>query len=283
LKIHGFSYEALDECIIKIVSRNLISGRAKHVIDRSEAVVFTCQDLPINNNQFQPQETSNDEPQEVAPGLVAYIDRVITTYHAEHPRVVRLERSDAIEWALLFEQLRMRAYHALLRRQTPTAKAREEAVDFAQETCHAVFSSPFPYDVPFDAWTTKILNNFILQRYTRSRDLIDRKPMMVMSLDQPERQTDSTDGFSFHDLLTNEADVSAFKQIEIQEWLVQAIRYLRSQAQQEVIIYSYFYDLSDEEIAKRLDKSTNAVYILRHRALHRLQEILGEEVKERAI
>lgn len=35
-------------------------------------------------------------------------------------------------------------------------------MDTAQQTCGAVFAQPFAYDVPFDAWTTRLLTKRIL-------------------------------------------------------------------------------------------------------------------------
>ncbi len=280
LSEYSSSYVELIEQITKIISRNLTSGRAKRVVDKSGVGAPVSQTLVSGDKQAQSQTCSHKQQNAEPQPLVAYVDRVITTYLKEYSRVERLAVGDEAEWVQLHNRLANRAYYALLRRQISATRARDEAMEFAQEACYVIFNSLFPCDVPFDAWTAKILNNLILQRYTRSRDLIDRKPQAVTSLDCPGYQTDTGDEFSLYDLLTDESSIVAFKQVEVQDWLIRAIACLRSQAQQQVIIYTYFYDLSDEEIAKRIQKSKNAVQILRHRALKQLQKILEVEMKE---
>ncbi len=280
LEQDGTSFDDLIERIAKIVSQNLISSRLKRVVDKSEDNIS-----PVHNSYSNDEQIKYDgQLQGISvQSLIPYIDRVANFYLREHERVERLGTGDEAEWKKLHDQLTTRAYYALLRRQISATRARDEAMEFSQETCHAIFSNLFPYDVPFDAWIAKILNNFILQRYSRSRDLIDRKPQAIISLDYSGHQTKTVDEFSFHNLLSDERSVSAFNQVEVQEWLIQAIAGLRSQAQQQVIIYTFFYDLTDEEIADRITKSKNAVQILRHRALQRLQKILAQEMKEYAI
>jgi len=160
----------------------------------------------------------------------------------------------------------------LLRLQIPKDRAGGEAVDFAQETCEAIFSHPFPYDVSFDAWATLILKNRILWRHTRSRELMDRMPG-TLSLDQPN-WSGADDNFSLYDLLADPSDGSTFESLEVQERLIQAIARLGSQAQQQVIVDTFLYELTDDEIARRLGKTRQAVYNLRHRALRHLKKIL---------
>ncbi len=186
----------------------------------------------------------------------------------------RLAVPDNAEWMQFSTQLAARAYAALLHLQIPNGKAASEAVDFAQEACERIFVSPFPYDVSFDAWASRILKNCILQRYTRSRDLTDRNPG-VMSLDQPEQSAES-DQFSLHELVASAPGASAFDHVEVREWLMQAIACLPSPAQQQVIIDTFFHELDDEEIARRLDKTKNAIQVLRHRALRTLRQSLKQ-------
>jgi RNA polymerase sigma factor (sigma-70 family) len=270
LEQYGASREELVERTADIISRNLATGRIQRVMKAKEG----------EGKEAEEWENRGDLHSALQhPGISAqiegYIDQVIACYLQEHQPVERLAAGDDAEWERLFEQLASRAYNILLRLQVPTAKAVGEAADFAQVSCEAIFSHPFPYDVPFEAWATRILKNQILQRYTRSQDLIDREPGTI-SLDRPGRG-EVEDDFSLHDLLADESSASAFESIEVQEWLIQAIARLRSQAQQQVIIDTFFYELKDEEIARRLGKTRNAVHVLRHRALRRLTQILISE------
>ena len=244
----GTSREEFVRHITDIVSRNVASGRAQRVMARQST-----------------------EGREELP-LETYIDRVVNSYRQEHGRVEALAAQDEAAWTELLDQLTGRAYNILLRFQVPPGRARGEAADFAQATCQVIFNHPFPCDVSFDAWATLILKNRILWRDTRSQDLIDRRPGII-SLDRPG-QSETGDDFSLYDLLTDDSGTSAFERLEVREWLIQAIACLRSRAQQQVIIDGFFYELSDEEIAKRLGKTKQAVYNLRHRALRGLKEIL---------
>jgi RNA polymerase sigma factor (sigma-70 family) len=163
--------------------------------------------------------------------------------------------------------------------QVPAAQAESEAADFAQQTCEAIHIHPFPYDVSFDAWTARILKNNILQRYTRSKDVTDRNPGTV-SLDR-SATVEREDDFSLYNLLADESTTSAFDRVDVREWLLGAIADLKSQAQQQVILDTFFYELDDGEIARRLGKTRNAVHILRHRALQHLKQILSQEERKK--
>ncbi len=251
LKQHGISRAELVKHIAGIVSRNVASGRAQRVMAR------------------QSTEGGEDLP------LKAYIDRVIDFYLQERGRVEALAAQDEVAWTELRDRLTGRAYNILLRLQVASGRARGEAPDFAQATCRIIFSHTFPYDVAFDAWATVILKNHILEHYTRSQDLLDREPRML-SLDRPGR-SETGDDFSLYNLLTDDSGASAFERLEVQEWLMQAIDGLGSRAQQQVIIDGFFYGLSDGEIARRLGKTRQAIYNLRHRALRDLKEILRKK------
>lgn len=255
LEQYGASREELVRHVADIVSRNVASGRARRV---------TARESTKGEGELLPE---------------TYIDRVVNAYLREHGRVQALAAQEEVAWTDLRDQLTGRAYNILLRQQSPTGQARGEAADFAQETCEVIFNHPFPYDVSFDAWATRILKNRILWKYTRSPDLIDRE-YRIISLDRPSRSK-TGDDFSLYDLLADDSGTSAFERLEVQEWLIQAIARLRSQAQQQVIIDTFFCELSDEEIAKRLGKTKQAVYNLRHRALRGLEEILERRKKGR--
>ncbi len=248
LEQYETSREELIRHITQIVLRNVASGRVQRVIIAG---------------QFTESRKALSE---------AYIDRVIASYLREHGRVEALAARDEVAWTELFQQLASRAYNILLRMQAPSGRAQDEAADFAQDVCETIFNHPFPYDVSFDAWVTRILKNRILWCYTRSPDLADRKPWM-WSLDRPSR-SGPDDDFSLYDLLSDESSDAPFEKSEVQEMLIQAINRLRSTAQQQVVVDTFFYDLSDDEIAMRLGKTKQAVYNLRFRALRNLRRIL---------
>jgi len=76
-----------------------------------------------------------------------------------------------------------------------------------------------------------------------------------------------------YELLDDGRADAAFERLEARLWLSQALAHLGSEAQQQVIIDKYFYELGDEEIARRMGKSTQAVWSLRHRGLRNLRRV----------
>lgn len=267
LEQHDISGQELAGRIAEILSRNLASGRAQRVMGAGGQGGSGAREPKSRGETSSPPW----HPCTLAQ-IEAYVDRVIAGYLWEGRRVERLAARDGTEWTRMCDRLAVRACNMLLRLGLPTARAASEAADFAQQACERIFRYPFPYDVSFDAWATLILRNRILQRHTRSPDLMDRRAM-VRSLDQSDRSGTEGDS-SLHDLLADQSSDSAFERAEVQARLVEAIAHLPSQEQQQVIIYTFFDELSDEEIARRLGRTRQAVYNLRHRALVGLKQIL---------
>jgi RNA polymerase sigma factor (sigma-70 family) len=246
----GMSAEQAARHVAEIVQQNAASGR----LHRVRAYLKEEDDVSI---------------------LQQYVARVATQFSREGTRVRDLEAGDRTEWNRLSRQLTARAYNALLRLGLNSSRAYAEAGDFAQQTCEVILRHEYPYDVPFDAWATRILNNLILQRHSRSREPLDQVNL-VQAIDEPSGEDSSAQTF-WGAILEDEEALEAFKQVENRETLLQAIRRMRSPAQREVIVRSFFMDWSDEEIAREMGKSKQAVYNLRHRALTKLKEILGKK------
>jgi RNA polymerase sigma factor (sigma-70 family) len=207
--------------------------------------------------------------------LERYVDAVISIYLTEHHRVEQLAERDDEKWVRLHALLIRRAFGILQRWPAAGLHLKDEAADFAQQACVSIFSAIFPFDVPFEAWATVILANHIRQRHMRSRDLIDRTPA-IESLDQRKGGA-SDDTTSPYETLIDPAADDLFERKYRKRYIVDAIGRLSSQAQQNVVIYSYFYDWSDEQLAESMGKTKQAIYSLRHRALHQLRQILSEE------
>ncbi|HLF26281.1 MAG TPA: sigma-70 family RNA polymerase sigma factor [Anaerolineae bacterium] len=255
LRSTQLSETGLARQVAQIVQHNLASGRAHRVIGCGSGVACLTQGQ-----------------------IEQYIDRVIACYLDEYPRVKQLAEGDSCTWLWLVDLLARRAYHMLQRWQVSSLQANQEAADFAQLACESISQALFPYDVAFSAWATLILKNHVRKRYTRSPDLIDRNPF-TESLDaihslQPENNQ------SLYDMLADPLSEALFKQVDDQEQLTQAIACLSSHTQRDVITFSYLHGLSDELIARRLGKSKQAVYNLRHRALRQLRNILGAAPKD---
>jgi RNA polymerase sigma factor (sigma-70 family) len=202
--------------------------------------------------------------------LVQYVDIVLRHFCREHPRLDLLEQADPTEWECLRALLARRALRIVQRYDNGTAQA-ADALDFADETCLIIFEARYPCDIAFEAWATTILRHLILARLTRSPDALDRAGTTI-SLDAPTHTMDDV-GDPPLELLADGQAAVPFEKIESQSVLLNAIAQL-SPLQRQVIEDEFLHQLDDAQIARRLGKSKQAVYNLRHRALLRLKEIL---------
>ncbi len=201
-----------------------------------------------------------------------YVDLVICHAHREGARLRALEAGDPVAWNRLRDSLYRRACR-MTRHFRNGSEASAEAWDFAQQTCLVIFSQRFPCDVSFDAWATTILKNLILVHYSRSPDVLNQHRPPA-SLDAPVVEDGSV--CLLDELLASPQSLVPFEKVENQALLLAAIDKLRSAAQRQVILWTYFDQLDDGQIARRLRKNKQNVYNLRRRALLRLKRILAQ-------
>ncbi len=210
--------------------------------------------------------------------LEQYVDRVILNVCREFKRNQALVDGDSHEWELLAQYLYERACRTI-RRLRPDTDVSSNARDFSQQACLTIYHQRYPFDVSFEAWATTILNNLILAHYTRSPDAMDQF-VLPYSLDEAvtpkERSANLPDQVS-----PDPQSPASLENIDNQMVLRNAIDQLRSPTQRKVIIATYFEDLDDAQIAKRLRKTKQAIYNLRNRALSRLKVLLGDETNTR--
>ncbi|MCL4395609.1 MAG: sigma-70 family RNA polymerase sigma factor [Chloroflexi bacterium] len=210
--------------------------------------------------------------------LAEYVDRVVSCVVKEGPRIQALQDGDATEWNRLGNFLFTRA-KPIVGRFRGRGGASADALDFAQKACLVVFEKQYPFDIPFDAWATTILNHLIIAELTRSGDALDRPQPPESLEDPPGRSLES--GLPLSELLANPSALAPFEKIENQSLLLGAIDQLRSPAQQFVIIQSYLNQVEDVEIARLLGKTTQAVYNLRQRALLCLRKTIEEPPRDK--
>lgn len=206
--------------------------------------------------------------------LPGYVDCVLFHLRREQERVDALAAGDVVEWNRLLDFLRRRAY-PMATAFRPKADAFQDACDFAQQALVVIFAQPYPFDVSFDAWAATILKNLVLERYTRSRDVLNQNTP-PSSLDGPA-QPDRPFSNSLGEMLANPDWPAPFDQVENQLLLLQAIYKLQSPAQQKVILWTYIEQWDDAHIARALRKTRQNVYNLRRRALLRLRAIIQQE------
>ena len=228
--------------------------------------------LNIGNGRFERFASGRTNRQ----SLDKYVKLVVFYAHLEYARIHGLEEGNQTEWSRLSEYLRRRSV-SLVRRFHNERDTSEIALDFAQQACSNIFEARYPCDVPFGAWVTRILKNLITAHYTRSSDTLHRSHD---SLDGPAT-TANDNTPTLGELTADPSSAAQFEKVENQSLLLDAIDQLRIGAQRQVIQWSYLEELADAEIARRLHKSTQAVYNLRQRALVRLSQILAETVQKK--
>ena len=223
----------------------------------------------LSNGRWHHATAAHKAAQPNVPELQQYATRVATYYWIEHERVAGLAAKDWTLWEELDHQLLKKAYLILyIHIGLPQPVAFERANDYAQKACELIFRGRYPFDVPFLAWATRVLTNCIYTGEGRSTDLLDRGTFVEPAL------TGVPDLEWIEEIywLEDEQDIRHW---EDRELLWDAIQHLASQTQQQVIIRDFLYGQSTAEIAQALDKTTQSVYNLRHRALVTLREILG--------
>ncbi len=270
-RLAGLSAQDIGQ-IERIFLRNLASGRAQRVRRHWLVTPDTA------SQRFSPPWAKLPVAEQPEWPL-GYLQQVIHIYQQEQVRLHALAQHDSDTWRRLGACLAASATHLLVQMGLDAALAADLALDMAQQACCKIYVSIFPCDIAFDIWTHVILKNQILHQLTRSKELLDRQPY-IESFEA--LQTEQEDRHNFTPIGQMDADpgqtaFSASKQIEDRDWLIDAIAQLPSPERRAVIVYTFYYDLSDDEIAHRLGKSKGAVYTLRHRALKQLQVILASD------
>jgi len=240
------------ETVSNILQTNLSNGRAQYAL-------------------------GNDATEITDICLQQYGLRVATHYWMEHKRMTALIAGDKKLWEELRRRFMHRAYHVLCAYAgLSPAAAYGQAPDHAQEACQRILRGRYPYDVPFYAWATRILINCVLERLNRSGDLLDRGSFVEFDAEHPLTVNSSSRGYGESWQALNSRG-NFPEDIEKRHLILDAIAQLSSEAQRQVILLDFFYEWEDTKIAEALDKTCQAVYNLRHRALRGLKEVLEQQ------
>ncbi|HRW46793.1 MAG: hypothetical protein M9936_02740 [Caldilinea sp.] len=247
---------------------NVQSGRAIRVMTKMSASrrVFT---------QFWDGEIA------YAPSLtwdilwLAYQHRVLVVFTEDSERILALHHHCDLAWQALAQQLTGRAIQLLMRAGVGLGCACDRGAEMAQQVCECALSHAYPCDVPLDYWLSTILKNVNLQVWTRSQDLLDRDPAMH-SLEEMEDRGVSIAARSFMCAAANHAMTDPSCSSTQMDALIGAVNRMQSEERRLVVAYTYFADMTDDEIAARLHKSKAVVHILRHRALKQLRSLIDE-------
>lgn len=247
---------------------NVRSGRAGRVMDKMHASHAAFAQFWDGAVEFSPALTGEEL-------WVAYQHRVILIFCADRVRILALDQRSAEAWQALSQQLTGKALRLLTHAGFGAACACDKAAELAQQTCTCLVAHAYPCDIPLDYWLYTILKNVTLQALTRSQDLLDRDPA-VRSLDDLEDRGVCVAAHSFMCAATNAGAGDPLHGSAQMDALIQAINRMPSAERRMVVAYSYFADMTDEEIAARLHKSKAVVHILRHRALKQLRSLIEE-------
>jgi DNA-directed RNA polymerase specialized sigma24 family protein len=196
-----------------------------------------------------------------------YVRRVADNLrlHGEVPD--RLAAGSESEWQALSQAMTHRAYHRLLEIGIEPAVAQDRARDLAQKTCLNILQAqPYPYDVPYAAWATRILYNSIAQETQRSRDVMDRRDRLPL-----ERWP--ADGEGDWDWADPSAADEA-EHCELRQTLSWALNQL-SPKQRTAVVRRVYDAEPDRLTALALASSEQAVQNHRHRGMHRLRQLLA--------
>jgi RNA polymerase sigma-70 factor (ECF subfamily) len=176
---------------------------------------------------------------------------VATNRHEDCALVDRIQRGDQAAFQALYDKyLRLVYRYVQVRVGDP-----QESEDLTAETFIKAWHGLERYecrDKPVGAWLFRIAHNLIVDKYRKKSVLTDWLPWQMGA---PERQ---------------------FARIEHQDEIRRAFGALNYE--QQVILHMHFFeDYSVEEVARFLDKSTNAVRVAQFRALRRLRQFMENE------
>lgn len=213
-----------------------------------------------------------DQPPDPQTGVPdSYIDEVLFFLQREGPTVGALRASDREAWVRVLALMATRAYGYLLHYGVEAGQARQLAEDFAQTSGLTLWGQAlerFSYDTHLDAWISQIVAYEVSQWYRSGKE---QRQQRALSLDAV---TDSQVQDTLYRILPDPAAGRTLDAAEARLMLEDALAQLASQEQRQVIVWG-LAGHSNAEIAEALNRSVQAVYNLRHRAMAALREILG--------
>lgn len=142
------------------------------------------------------------------------------------------------------------------------------AEDFAEQAIARMLKADYPFDVPFAPWALTILHREIWGKARRTKDVLDHLPDSLNEWRTGDSEPDGVEPQVADPL----AEIFP-KLLQEREVLWNAMNRL-SEPLFEVINLSFFEELTDEEIARKLNTTTANIQTRCHRALARLHLIL---------
>ena len=251
-----------------VLKNNIQSGRVERVMSRMGASAQAFSQFENKQVAFSPDLTWEEL-------WIAYQHRMLVIFLADHLRIMALHSGNDLEWEALSRQLVCKAQHLLTDAGYGMMSASDTAAELAQQTCECMVANVYPCDIPLDYWLYTILKNVTLHLLTRSQDLLDRAPCMHSLDDLEDRGVPVVARSLVCDAANASVDDPSYRSGQI-DALIDAIGRLQSKQRRTVVTYSYFADMTDDEIAVKMKKSKAVVHILRHRALKQLRVLVED-------
>lgn len=231
--------EPFARAIAPIVMTNLDKGRVHHFLDGQ----------------------TDNQPE-------AYVWRVCELYEEWHPYLTQIQQDQDPElWLSLYNQLKQWSYNQLLKEKffAPPDQKLELAADCAVMAAGRLLHARFPYDTDFDPWAytlvQNVTRNYLYKEYKANREEAEHL--------QPVDDWEEWEALLPAQLLSQSDDDKA----ELRQALLAAIDQLASDARKQLIILHYLDGLSLAEVAREMDRSSNAIHKLHYDSLKNLRKI----------
>lgn len=207
-----------------------------------------------------------------------YVDRVVRGYKDSHEIVRQLQKNDVDTWELFYVKLQKWAYRYLQRRHFADSYPGvlfDHAVTCATDAAQVILNKPFPYDVHFDPWACRLLQNICLRHMEREiKAARDNQGQEPIDLDSWEDWLPN---------LSNPIGERESERAELNQDLLAAVDRLSSEARKRLILLHYFEEKSLAEVAQVMDLNMNATYKLHHDALQNLRQIWNGTNRSRGL
>lgn len=191
-----------------------------------------------------------------------YVEKIITYQKKYHNLIACLDRGDLEVWTKTIKNIRKWANGYLIRQNIHGPLKKKIVEESVPNAVMAYLSGTYLYDTNFDAWFCVLVQN-VCRKYIKEQLHPNHKNHnAAVSYDKYEFLLEA---------LADNNEIASQRTRELRSDLLEAVEKLSSQARQELIILHYFEGYSFKEIAKKMERSLNAVYKLHFDALNELR------------
>ncbi len=196
-----------------------------------------------------------------------YVRQVIDRYEKHHSSVAYLQKGDPDTWQQWIRKIQGWA-NGFMKKHHIHGPLRKRSVEMCTTNSVLAFlSGTYHFDTVFEAWFCVLVQN-VCRKYIKE----ELHPNRV-NLDQAL----PIDKFDFQSDLLKDKDASQSQRLrELRIDLLESIDNLSSENRKQLILLHYFHGFSLKEIARKMNKSLNAIYKLHFDALADLRNNLDQ-------